>query len=203
MDNERNLRIYRLWSPVYDVLLQRLFSSGRKRAITLLDLKPGETLLIPGIGTGQDLPLLPPDIKIIGGDLSQAMLAKARQKIGNRNVDFCTMDAQKLDFPDASFDAILLNLILSVVPDGKATLRESWRVLCPGGRIVIFDKFLPEGDTVTSLRRLVGGIMSTMGTDPNRRLSDLLDGLANLVMTCNEPSLFGGQYRVIRLDKTQ
>ncbi|MBI5667162.1 MAG: methyltransferase domain-containing protein [Chloroflexi bacterium] len=201
MDNQHNLCIYRLWSPVYDTLFKAISHGGRQRAVALLDLKPGEKLLIPGIGTGLDLLYLPAAITVVGGDLSPAMLAKARAKAAGRDVTLCEMDAQKLDFPDASFDAALFSLLLSVVPDGAAALREGWRVLRPGGRVVIFDKFLPEQARLTPARQLIGGLIRSLGTDPNRRLSDLLRGLPGLTLSYDEPNLFGGQYRVIRLDK--
>ncbi len=201
MDNQHNLRIYRLWSPVYDRVFKAISRGGRQRAAALLDMQPGETLLIPGIGTGLDLLYLPASITVIGGDLSPAMLAKARAKAAGRDITLTEMDAQNLDLPDASVDAVLFTLILSVVPDGAAALREGWRVLRPGGRVVIFDKFLPENAALTPARRLLGRLIQTLGTDPNRRLSDLLRGLPELTVSHNEASLFGGQYRVIRLDK--
>ncbi|HEX2907363.1 MAG TPA: methyltransferase domain-containing protein [Phototrophicaceae bacterium] len=201
MDNQRNRQIYRLWSPVYDAVLGGFFSRGRRRALELLALQPGEKLLIPGIGTGLDIPLLPPNVTVIGGDFSPEMLAKARQKVGERAVTLVELDAQNLDFPDASFDAVMFNLILSVVPDGKKALQEGWRVLRPGGRAVIFDKFLPETSTITPMRQLAGRIIRAFGTDPNRRLSEMIADLPGLRVACDEPSLLGGQYRVIRLDK--
>ena len=137
MNYQRNLRIYRLWAPVYDAFFTRVFDRSRRRAVELLDLQPGERLLIPGIGTGLDLPYVPAGVSVVGGDISPEMLDKARSKVDGRDVTLLEMDAQALEFPDASFDAVLLNLILSVVPDGAAAFRQAWRVLKPGGRAVI------------------------------------------------------------------
>jgi SAM-dependent methyltransferase len=111
------------------------------------------------------------------------------------------MDAQHLDLADASFDAVLCTLSLSVIPDGQAAFGEAWSVLRPGGRIVIFDKFLPESGELTWHRRMLGRIMSVIGTDPNRRLSDIIAGVPGLVIQQNEPSLFRGQYRLLRIEK--
>ena len=126
------------------------------------NVQPGERVFVPGVGTGMGLAELPMDAHITAIDLSPAMLAEAQRKLAGRVIDFEVMDAQHVRFPDASFDAVLLSLILSVVPDGAAAFREAWRVLRPGGRAVIFDKFLPEtvGPTPLSLlRRAIGAVM--------------------------------------------
>ncbi len=111
------------------------------------------------------------------------------------------MDVQALGVRQTSFDALLFNLILTVVPDGAAALREGWRVLKPGGRAVIFDKFLPEGAALTQGRRALGRLLMGIGTDPNRRLSEILAGLAGLTVERDEPVLLRGQYRVLLLRK--
>ena len=116
-------QIYTLWTPVYDLFFKPIFNRARKRAIDLLAVQPGERLLIPGIGTGLDLPHLPKTISITGIDLNVAMLDKARGKSTGHTVELLEMDAQNLDFPDESFDAVLLNLVVSVVPDGAAAFR--------------------------------------------------------------------------------
>ena len=118
-----------------------------------------------------------------------------------RDVTLLEMDAQHLDLADASFDAVLCTLSLSVIPDCRAAFGEAWQVLRPGGRIVIFDKFLPESGELTWRRRMLGRIMSVIGTDPNRRLSDIIVGVPGLVVQQNEPSLFRGQYRLLRIEK--
>lgn len=201
MNNQRNLQIYHLWAFVYDTWIPLLYGRARRRAIALLDLQPGERLLIPGIGTGLDLPHIPTGVSIVGADLSPDMLAKAKAKTQNRDVTLLEMDVQALDFADASFDAVLFNLILTVVPDGAAAFGEGWRTLKPGGRAVIFDKFLPEGATLTPGRRLLGRVLSFIGTDPNRRLNDIIAGTPDLMIELDEPSLLRGQYRTLLLQK--
>jgi len=201
MDNDTNLRIYRAWAPVYDLVMGPFSGRARQQAIKLLDLRPGEQLLIPGVGTGMDLPLIPPGVSVVGVDISGKMLAKAHSRVEGRHVTLLEMDAQTLEFADDSFDAVLFNLILSVVPDGAAAFREAWRTLRPGGRAVIFDKFLPENSELTLSRRRMGRIVSAFGTDPNRRLSDIIGVVPGLVIEQDVASLLGGLYRILRLYK--
>ena len=201
MDNDNNLRIYRAWALVYDLVMGPFSGRARQQAIKLLDSRPGEKLLIPGVGTGMDLPLIPPGTSIVGVDISREMLAKAFLRVDGRQVTLLEMDAQALDFADGSFDAVLFNLILSVVPNGAAAFREAWRVLRPGGRAVIFDKFLPENSKLTPVRRLAGRVVSAIGTDPNRRLSDIIGGVPGLIVERDQSSLLGGLYRIVQLYK--
>ena len=117
MNNQRNLQIYHLWSSVYDAALGRLFNKPRKRVIALLQLQPKERLLLSGAGTGLDLPLIPSEVAVTAVDLTPSMLQKAQEK-GNGRSAFALMDAQQLGLAAASFDVVVLNLILTVVPDG-------------------------------------------------------------------------------------
>jgi ubiquinone/menaquinone biosynthesis C-methylase UbiE len=201
MNNARNQTIYKLWAPLYDWVLGPFAGKARRRAIEALNLRAGERVLLSGVGTGLDLPHLPAEVKATGIDLSPAMLRKAQPKTAGRHVTLCEMNAQALEFAAASFDVVILHLILSVVPDGAVAFREAWRVLRPGGRVVIFDKFAPEGKRPSAVRRGVGRISALFGTDPNRRLSDIIGQPPDMKIERDEPSLLRGQYRIVLLSK--
>lgn len=198
--NRWNLIVYRAWAPVYDRLLERTFRPGRARAAQILALRPGERVLLVGVGTGLDLPLLPPGVTGLGVDLCPSMLAHARRR-AFPDVELRRGDAARLDVPTGSLDAAILNLVLSVVPDPVPVLRETLRALRPGGRAVAFDKFAPEHGPVSARRRALSALSSIFGTAVDRRLSDIVAKQACQVIT-NEPSIFGGQYRVVLLRRT-
>jgi len=204
MNNRWDQFIYRLWAPIYDSTVNRFFMPGRRRAMELLDLKRGEKVLLVGIGTGADLPLLPDGVNATGIDLSPEMLAKARLKLDRcpTSVKFKLIqgDAQSLLVDKASFDAVILNLILSVIPDGNACLQSALRALKPNGRAVIFDKFLPEGKSISPVRKFLNFFSTILGTDINRRLSDLIKNCP-CVIAQDEPSIGDGMYRVILIEK--
>jgi ubiquinone/menaquinone biosynthesis C-methylase UbiE len=202
MTNVHNLIAYRRWAPLYDATVNRIFTPGRKRALELLALRPGEKVLIVGVGTGADFPYLPKGVDVTGTDLSPEMLAKARLKLDRcaASIKLIRGDAQALLVEAGSFDAVILNLILSVIPDGKACLQSALRALKPGGRIVIFDKFLPEGRKPSFVRRFFNLFSTFLGTDINRQLSELMPG-SSCTLLHDEPSIGGGMYRVVLLKK--
>jgi phosphatidylethanolamine/phosphatidyl-N-methylethanolamine N-methyltransferase len=198
MTNRWNQFIYRLWAPVYDLLFDHLlFAAGRRRMFELLQLRGKERVLLVGIGTGADLAYLPQEIQAVGVDLSLEMLLKAKKKLSGTGSKFLIRaDAQYLPVQDASFDVVILSLILSVVPDGQACWRESLRALRPGGRAIIFDKFLPDHQNANPIRTILNMGAKLLGTDINRRLGEMLAG-TKYTISVNEPSLLNGMYRII------
>ena len=200
MNNRWNRFVYRAWAPIYDALLERLFGPGRRRAMELIDLQAGERVCFVGIGTGSDLRYLPKGVEGLGVDLSEAMLARAEGKlpVAGCEIELRVGDAQALPLEDGAFDAVVLNLVLSVVSDPIRCMSEAVRVLRPGGRIVVFDKFLPDESQAAWGRKVANSISTALGTDINRRLGDIVAGLP-CEMVHDEPSILGGMYRVVLL----
>jgi len=198
MNNRYNQFIYRLWAPIYDATVGHFFLPGRKRAIELLKLQSGERVLLVGVGTGADLPLLPQGVQAVGIDISDDMLARARQKLPlpEREVTLIQGDAQHLLVDESSYDAVIFNLILSVIPDGAICLQENLRALKPGGRAVVFDKFLPDTGRLNFMRRLINLGSTLFGTDITRQFGVISAGCPCQVIR-DEPSLMRGTYRVI------
>ena len=111
-------------------------------------------------------------------------------------------DAQRLLVDEASYDAVIFNLILSVIPDGAACLRENLRALKPGGRALSSTNSCPMMDRLTLGRRLLNLGSTLFGTDITRRFGDLSKG-AGIQVVRDEPSLLNGAYRVILIGVTQ
>ena len=185
---------YTLYAPFYDPFVRRL-DAGRRRSLALADLHPGDRVLIPGCGTGLDFPHLSAGLDVVAGDVAPGMNRAARAeaaRLGTR-IEVRTLDAHRIDLADESFDVVLLHLLLAVVPDPEAAIREAVRVLRPGGRVAVFDKFLPDGERPSLGRRLASSVASIVATDLNRQLGPLLEG-AGLVLTHREPALFAGLF---------
>lgn len=193
--NRWNRFRYTLYVPFYDLVARRL-GAGRRRAIALLRVQPGERVLIVGCGTGLDLELLPRDCSITAIDLTPAMVEKTRERAAalNLRVDARVMDAARLHFGDATFDCVLLHLILAVVPDAKGTAREADRVLRRGGRASIFDKFAPG--RASFVRRVLNVITNVVATDITRSVEDVVSA-TTLRIVHEEGSVFGGMFRVV------
>ena len=113
---------------------------------TMGRLSPGERVLDLGSGAGTDslvaAQMVGEQGRVTGIDMTPEMLAKARAAataMGVGNVEFLEGDAERLPFPDASFDAVVSNGVIDLIPDKDAVFAELFRVLTPGGRIQIAD----------------------------------------------------------------
>lgn len=163
---------YGLWAPHYDRVTK--LHRERRRSIELLALGPGERVLVNGCGTGADLPLLPADVDVLATDLTPAMLEQARAR-ARPGIELRVMDGMALDLPDGSFDAAILHMVLEVVPEPARFLAETARVLRPGGRIAVFDKFLPDGFRPGLLQRAGLALLDFVFTSTNRRMDEILE----------------------------
>jgi ubiquinone/menaquinone biosynthesis C-methylase UbiE len=136
----------------------------RPRAVARLDLQTGDRVLEVGCGTGRNLAFLSravgPDGRVYGIDLSEGMLAKARsacEKGGLTNVMLIQSDASGYELPEP-VDGAIFSLSYAVMKDRKQALRNAWRQLKPGGRIVMLDAKVLNG----FLGRTTHGLLSLM-----------------------------------------
>ena len=166
---------YRIYAPVYDWLAWPM-ERGRERALEWVDPALDARILLLGSGTGLDLKYLPPEAQITALDAVPAMIrrTKARARRLNVPVDARVGDARGLPFDDGSFDVVLLHLFLSVVGEPEAVLSETARVLAPGGRASIYDKFVPDGETPSLLRRALNSGARVLFSDFTRQLGPML-----------------------------
>jgi len=123
----------------------------REKAADRLDLKPGDHVLEIGCGTGRNLPFLSravgPTGRVYGVDLSPRMLAKAKglcEREGWSNVGLIEADAADYRAP-VPLDGVMFGLSYNTMPHHLTVLREAWKQLRPGGRLVVMDAKLPSG----------------------------------------------------------
>lgn len=194
---------YTLIAPVYDPIVQGVFDRFRRRSLQRLSLQAEQEVLISGIGTGLDIPHLDPVARYVGVDLTPAMLTRARRKAARRpdlRIELMEGDAMNLPFEDERFDAVVLHLILAVVPDSARALREAARVLRPGGRILVFDKFLRPGERAW-FKRLINPLIRHLATRTDVVFEELLEDCDDLHCLRDDPALAGGWFRHIELQK--
>ena len=192
---------YTVWAPAYDALVRAAgFDAARRLSIDRLRLAPNDRVLIVGAGTGLDLDFLPSNVHVTAIDVTPAMLKHLERRAAGagRSVTTRIMDARQLAFPDSSFDAVVMHLILAVMPQPERGLREAVRVLKPGGRIGVFDKFLTDEERPSLKRQLLNAFARPLFSDLNRRLGPLIAG-TRLVIEHDESVAFGGAYRVVTL----
>jgi ubiquinone/menaquinone biosynthesis C-methylase UbiE len=143
--------LYRARAASYDFSANLYYLIGfrevsyRKRAVAALGLNPGDTVVEIGCGTGLNFPYVLESIggtgRLIGVDLTDAMLAKARERIrrkGWQNVELVEADAARYEFP-AGIQGVLSTFALTLVPEYEQIIDHAARALASGGRLVIAD----------------------------------------------------------------
>ena len=149
---------YQRIAPVYDVL-DLPFEYGRYRQIRrLLFQGLAGRLLDAGVGTGRNFPFYPPGSRVVGIDISPAMLARAgrRRKSATAEVELRQMDVTRLDFADRTFDGAVATFLFCVLPDQLQVpaLKELGRVVKAGGLIRLLEYLRPHQTVRRILARL-------------------------------------------------
>lgn len=176
-DLEGQRRVYERWAPIYDKVYHRFLSDAHRRTAQAA-AAAGPDILEVGVGTGLVLPYYPAGTRVIGVDLSPHMLAKAQEKVrgGLPHVQLiAAMDACRLGFRDASFDAVAVPFVITLVPDPEGALDEFARVLKPGGEIVISSKLGQDKGLQASVEEAIAPLMRQVGWSSAFKISRIAE----------------------------
>jgi ubiquinone/menaquinone biosynthesis C-methylase UbiE len=175
MTVDATARSRRLWdrmAPRYDRDMRRLepLLFGRDARPCVCAQAAGEVLDV-AVGTGLNLPHYPPGVRLTGVDLSPVMLAAAAKRAADLGlaVDLREAEAECLPFPDASFDTVVCTLSLCSVTDDKAAIGEMYRVLRPGGQLLLLDHVAATNRMLLVLQRLWEKVTLRMAGDYQTR----------------------------------
>jgi demethylmenaquinone methyltransferase/2-methoxy-6-polyprenyl-1,4-benzoquinol methylase len=149
--------VYQKQARIYEFAVHCCYLLGfpigryRRLVIEALAPQPGDTVIEIGCGTGMNFPLLQekigPEGRIIGVDLSEAMLKRSENRVnaaGWKNVELIHSSAADYAFPDA-MDGIIATGVLTYEPDYDKVIEQGTRALAPGKRWVVFDYKMPSG----------------------------------------------------------
>lgn len=187
-------------APVYDLMetiVERLAFRGWRRR--LWSQVEGERVLEVGVGTGKNLPHYPAGTHVTAIDLSGRMMEQAqrRAKLMGTRVDLALMDAQRLAFPDATFDAVVATFVFCSVPDPVLGLQELGRVVRPRGRITLLEHVRVNKPVIGRVMDLLDPIVvRLMGPHINRHTVENVKK-ANLEVERVEELTSGGLVKLI------
>ena len=168
----------RCWAPIYDLVFGAVFDRGRRAAIAAAE-RIGGRILEVGVGTGISLPDYARANRLVGVDLSEPMLRKARARVAEHalsNVELlAVMDAERLALPDESFDVVVAQYVITAVPHPEATLDEFARLVRPGGEIVLVNHIGAESGPRALFEQWFAPLARRLGWRPEFRFRTLSD----------------------------
>jgi phosphatidylethanolamine/phosphatidyl-N-methylethanolamine N-methyltransferase len=177
MQESSTRSIYDFHSMFYDVTFGRLVRRRIARAISHMNIKPGDRVLDLGIGTGASLDFYPRHARIIGIDLSGGMLRECRKKVVERKLapaQLFQANALELPFQDNSFDHIFISHVISVVSDPYRLITEAQRVSKPGTRIVMVNHFQSTNRFIAMVEKFLSPLCTKLGWRSDLPLQDLI-----------------------------
>lgn len=170
--------IYDQHAGYYDRVLTGLVLPRVRKAIRLLDIKPGAKVLEVGIGTGASVGFFPDHCTVYGIDLSGGMLGKAAERVadgGHGNYRLVRCNALQPPFADGTFDVIFMSHVVSVVQDPAELIRVVRRLGKPGCRMVLINHFLSSNPLVAMMERFLNPLCLKLGWRSDLSLEELVE----------------------------
>ena len=171
-DLERQMveQAYARWVLVYDAVCGPFFERGRHTAAQAARRVGGRILEI-GVGTGLSFDDYGAENRVVGIDISEPMIEKARKRLASGRYphveDLRVMDAHELAFPDASFDCAVAQFVITLVEAPERVLSECARVVKPGGEIIMVNHFYSEKGVSAALERAFANRARKLGLRPD------------------------------------
>lgn len=198
---------YDRWAPVYDFVFGRVFDVGRKAAIEAAE-RIGGRILEVGVGTGLSLSDYSGRHRVVAVDVSAPMLAKARKRVEALDLRFVealeVMDASRLAYPDAAFDVVMAQYVVTAVPDPEAALDEWARVLKPGGEMILTSRVGADAGLRRAVEHFLAPVTRRLGwrTEfPWRRYTDWVARTDGMRIVEHRPLPPLGHFSLIRFGK--
>ena len=208
IDNHTVAKAYGRWAPIYDAVFGAVFAPGRAASIAAAERIGGRFLEV-GIGTGMSLPNYSPRNRIVGVDYSEPMLRKAQGRVRDHALahveTLAVMDAQNLGFPDACFDAVMAQYVITVVPDPEVALNELVRVTKPGGEIILANHLGAEAGPRRIFELGFAPIARRLGWRPEfpwARIAGWADKHGGVRLIERRPLAPFGHFSLIRFERT-
>jgi phosphatidylethanolamine/phosphatidyl-N-methylethanolamine N-methyltransferase len=160
---------YARWAPIYDAVCGPVMVKGRRAAAAAACAIGGKILEV-GVGTGLSFDDYDASTEITGIDMSEPMLTKARAKMTSGRYphvkDVLQMDAHKMSFPDATFDCVVAQFVITLVANPEQVLSECHRVVKPGGRIILVNHLYSEKGVAAAVERWAAKRTRGLGLRP-------------------------------------
>ncbi len=173
---------------------------GCGNPVALASLKKGETVLDLGSGAGFDCFLAAQRVgkkgRVIGVDMTPEMLDRARanaRKNGYSNVEFRLGEIENLPLADSSVDAIISNCVINLAPDKKRVFSEAYRVLKPGGRLMVSDIVLEKELPAVVKKSVAAYVGCVAGAARTEDYLEAIVGAGFKEVSIDEKSYFPGE----------
>jgi len=199
---------YKRWAPIYDVICGPIFESGRRSAAAAAR-RVGGRILEVGVGTGLSFEDYDATTEVVGIDICEPMVAKARARQATglypHVKSLMVMDAEKLEFPDASFNCAVAQFVITLVADPERVLSECARVVKPGGEIILVNHLYSEKGVGAALERWLARHARTFGLRPEfpfARLAAWARSYGGVELIERRPVKPFGVYTLVRFRRT-